>query len=267
MRLRRLITSLSLALLAGIMASAQAASPKTGPMGATSSVPNSCTIVAANSLAFGNYSPISGLTGNGTSHFQLRCTKAASYAITSNGGIRHNGTMIAGSTTLSYGLFTDAALTKPIGSGSGTAPALPGTLTSGTTKFCFTNVILNIQNLPANVPYVRYQNTVGGAFTYAYGYVGAITSGTCTAAFGSTAVGVVTYFTNPGVGPNVSVQTTGTSPASNNVFFYPTTLNSYAGTSASGLAVIDIPIYGLVPANQNVQAGTYLDTVTFTLTF
>ena len=243
------------------------ATPLTGPLGATSSVPNSCTIVAANSLAFGDYNPISGNPGQGVSHFQLRCTKAASYAISSNSGIRANSTMVSGTSSLSYGLYSDASFTKGFGAGTSGAPALPDTLSNGVTKFCFTGVSTNVLKVPANVPYVRYQNSQGAGFTYAYGYVGAVNSGTCAATFGSTAVGVVTYFTNPSFGPNVSVQTTGTSPASNNVFFYPTTLNSYLSTSPSALSVIDIPVYGQVPAGQDVVAGSYIDTVTFTVTF
>jgi spore coat protein U-like protein len=268
--MRSLSFCLSLALLTGLSSLAQAASPVTQPLGATSAVANSCVIASTDNLNFGTYSPISGSFAAGVSHFQLKCTKAASYAITSNSGMRGNSTLASSGNTLNYGLYTDAAFSRAFGAGTSNAPALPSldTLVSGASKFCFTGVSIAVANVPANVPYVRYQNSAGSGFTYAYGYVGAIRSGTCSAAFGSSAIGVVTYYaSNPPLGPNVSLQTTGTVITGNNVFFYPASLNAYKGTSPSGLSVIDIPIYGQVPANQDVLPGSYSDTVTFTVSF
>jgi spore coat protein U-like protein len=211
--------------------------PVQGALTTQSSVQNSCVIKTLNAMSFGAYDPTSG-TGQTTSDaLTLVCTKAASVTVSPNQGQHNNLTMAGPSGNfLSYGLYSDAALSISFGAGNG-APFISPT----SQAVCFSSETISPNGFNDTKPYATFRS--GSTTFYYYNYVGQAGSGGCAGSLNtiSTSGGAVFHNFSSGV--------------------------AYSGTAASVNTPLVVNFYGNVPGSQNVVPGAYADVVTLSVTF
>ncbi len=127
MRRVLIATAAGAALMAG--GSALAANPATTTFQVTATVLKTCS-VSATALAFGNYTPGTGLV-NGSSTVNVLCTKTSPFTVALNAGTTAGGAvaqrlMANGANTLQYNLFTTNAYATVWGDGTGTSVTQAG---------------------------------------------------------------------------------------------------------------------------------------------
>lgn len=114
--LRTLLIMGAAALPLAIAAVPARAATTTTTFTVSTTVVNACTINSAGNLAFPNYDPASATATTGTSTININCTKNDAYTMALDYGI-HGGSAAnrvmqdAGTDTLNYNLYTDAAMT------------------------------------------------------------------------------------------------------------------------------------------------------------
>jgi spore coat protein U-like protein len=87
----------------------------------TATVLTNCQIMAGNTLAFGNYDPLSATATDSATTIQVRCTKGTTATVKMGDGLNFSGgtrRMSFGTNFLNYGLFQGAARAQPWGTGS-----------------------------------------------------------------------------------------------------------------------------------------------------
>jgi spore coat protein U-like protein len=242
----------ALALLAVIPLAAWATPPSVaGTSPVSSQTVNSCILTTLDSLTFGSYNPTSTTPSMATGSVGLRCTKAAVYAVTADGGLTRGNRMVSGGNSLAYELFTDSAFSKPWGTGV-TVGTLAAFIGAGQTACINANV--SSPTLPANATLAYYS---GGLY---YAQLVGISPRGCSA-FGTTGFqlsgGIPAYYGVP----------SGTPQSNFAIIPHGNTGNSLSGAATSAMAAIVLPYYGRVPANQDVIPGAYSDQVTVTVSF
>ena len=228
-----------------------------GSVAANVAVANDCQIETLDSLDMGAYQPLSGTPLVGSGQISLKCTKGAAVSvIPTSGGKAMTGT--GGS--LTYGLYTDSALSKVWGSGfayinvnlnsteiyfnnqATTSESNCRTLANGLTYTYYSpssRCYYNLTNAATNF-FEAPATSAGNSVVYYNGQV--IYRGTMS----------TWYFPDNTVysGGNYILQTTTSGVA-----------NPLQGTSASANTPISLNYYVSVPAQQDVSPGVYSDTV------
>ena len=118
--MRKILTA-TMAAAALAAAGAASAAVVTTTFGVSATVLKTCS-VAANPLAFGNYTPSTGALAANTT-VNVKCTKTTPFTVTLNGGSTTGGTisqrlMTNGTDTLQYNLYTTAAFATLFGDGT-----------------------------------------------------------------------------------------------------------------------------------------------------
>jgi len=134
--------AVGIAMAAGALAlapSAAMAGTSTGNLAVSATVINDCLIVPG-TLAFGNYDPTLSTPTNATANMQITCTMGDSYTVALGVGtgvgatdVGRKMTLAAGSTTLTYGIYSDTNRTVNWGGSStvsGTGTGALQTLTA-----------------------------------------------------------------------------------------------------------------------------------------
>lgn len=166
--MRKILTATMAATALAAAGSASAATVTT-TFGVTATVLKTCA-VAANPLAFGNYTPGSGALSANTT-VNVKCTKGTTFSVALNGGTTTGGTiaqrlMSNGTDTLQYNLYTTAAFATVFGDGT-TGATMPGTGTGVATAVALTvfgNLPDNATN--QNVSTGAYADTINVTVTY-----------------------------------------------------------------------------------------------------
>lgn len=252
------------------------AAPVQGNLATTSSVPKSCLIQSADSIAFGSYAPINATAVTGQGQLLVTCTKGTAVtALPVSGGAAMSGS--GGS--LTYALYTSSSLSSQWGSPVAVYQSI---------------------NLAAPLYFSSAQNGVSSAACAAqaagmvYAYTAAYTNGTsypstCYTGYSATrAAGLVNpVYGTSGQWSGLIVGTTqkqapyangyamiylptGSTLVSGSTYSAPTSMGSQAalsGTSTGVSTPVTLTYYGQVPGGQNVSAGVYTDTVVVQVSF
>jgi len=167
--MRKLLLTTTLAAAALVAAGTASALTATTTFGVSATVLKTCS-VAANALAFGNYTPAAGALAVNTT-VNVKCTKGTTFTVALNGGATAGGTitqrlMTNGTDNLQYNLYTTAAFSTLFGDGT-TGVTMPGTGTGLATAVAVT-VFGSLPDNATNqgVSTGAYVDTVGVTVTY-----------------------------------------------------------------------------------------------------
>jgi spore coat protein U-like protein len=121
---RRVIAPIAVGLMLALAGAAQAAT-KTSSFNVTASVSKNCIISAAN-LNLGVFDGTNDLTAS--SNILVRCTNLTGYsvALSAGSGVFGNRTMVSGTNSLIYNLYTDNTYGTVWGDGTGTTGVVSG---------------------------------------------------------------------------------------------------------------------------------------------
>ena len=141
--MRNFIACLSAGVLLASAGAAQAATATT-TFTVSATVLKNCTVTATN-LAFGNYTPGSGVSPAANSTVAVKCTKNTAFTVALDKGTTTGGTIAqrlmtdgAAGDTLQYNLYTTAGFTTVWGDGTGSSVTQAGTGTGMATAVNFT---------------------------------------------------------------------------------------------------------------------------------
>lgn len=270
------LVRLTLGLLLSLPGAWAWASSVNGAQAVNSSVVNSCVINTLDSVSLGTYQPLNTSPATGMGQVHLTCTKnAAVSTIPSSGG----SSMTGPSGSIAYALYIDSSFTKIWGG---------ATYSYATYDFAATNTPVNV-NLSQGVSFASCQQLGNGLIFFynptkslcAYNFNSSDPSAILLTFSGSTIN--LTSYTSTGSQTTLNV-------ASNNVtgssFYIPSELSSQvsgltytvpvaitgnaqalSGTSTSVKTPLVLTYYAKAPAQQDVTPGTYVDTVTVSVTF
>jgi spore coat protein U-like protein len=126
-----LVAPAAIAALAALAVSGGAnAGTATGTFTVQATISSAC-LVTANLLNFGPYSPTASTALTGQTTINVNCTSGSPFTaalnVGSGGGAFTGRTLLSGSNTLTYNLYTNAALTQVWGDGTGSTLTVAGT--------------------------------------------------------------------------------------------------------------------------------------------
>lgn len=257
------------------LASSGAFAAVSGTSAVTSAVASSCRLVSLDSLSFGTYSPISGTAGVSNGVLSLACTKKTAVSASPiSGGSTLHGT----SGNLNYAIYADSGMSKVWGAPTVNTVSINYYTGNGANFIYFTSKSFQASFTAcasvANGTLFNYYSNGGACYTNysstptSYG-ISNVSQGTglsiMTSSGGATLLAsksVSTYgmFYVPYGSPQTAAYTY-TTPVSMGAAV------ALTGTSSSVNTPMNLTYYAKVPANQDVSAGVYTDTVTVQVNF
>lgn len=158
MRTKTLTLAAMVMLIGGGLAWAGTASDS---FNVTATVVTNCQIQTPNTLAFGNYDPLSATPTDGSTTFQVRCTKGTSAWVGLNDGLNGTRFMASGTNLLDYELYQDSARTTVWGNTSATGVAY-----NATNNGWFTLTVYGRIPAGQDVPAGSYLDTVTATINF-----------------------------------------------------------------------------------------------------